>query len=49
MNEQLVWLIGGLVVGHVIGLVLLLFFQDEIFGFLDRLVLRVRRLCGLDG
>jgi len=37
----------GAVLGWVIGQLLLIFFMNEIFEFIDRLVSRVRRACGL--
>ena len=37
----------GVLIGWLIGQVLLAFFQDEIFAFIDRLVEKVRRACGL--
>lgn len=37
----------GVMAGGFIAQVLLLFFSSEIFSFMDRLVDRVRKLCGL--
>jgi len=38
----------GAAVGWFIAQILLLFFQNEIFAFMDRLIGRVRRACRLD-
>lgn len=47
MENTLVWLLIGAGAGYVMGQVLILFFSDEIFNFMDRLVNRVRRMFGL--
>ena len=49
MNNILAWMFVGLLFGVLIGQISLLFFQNEIFNFMDRLVARVRSWCGLDG
>lgn len=41
------WIVVGAGVGWLMSQVSLLFFQDEIFAFVDRLVNRVRGWCGL--
>ncbi len=47
MERLISFIIGG-AIGYVAGLLLLVFFKDEIFGFIDRLVYRVRKICGLE-
>lgn len=46
--ETLFVVVAGLFVGMFVGTVLLSFFDDEIFNFIDSLVYRVRRFFGLE-
>lgn len=46
-QESFYLFIVSLTFGAVCGLVLIAFFEREVFAFIDRLVARVRRACGL--
>lgn len=46
-NATFIWVVVGAGIGWMIAQVLLIFFQNEIFAFIDRLVAKVRRACGL--
>lgn len=46
-QESFYLFIVSLMVGAVLGLVVITFFEREVFRFLDWLVAKVRRACGL--
>ena len=47
--ELLAYVILGSLLGTVIGQLAVIFFEDEIFDFIDRCAKRVRSYCGLGG
>ena len=47
-EDTFLGIIVGAIIGHAIGLLLIGFFRDEIFAWLDNMRGKVRRLFGLE-
>ena len=46
-NEFFMWFVVGMIIGNVIANLTLAIFYDEIMGFIDKQVNRLRKLFGL--